>query len=253
MYGFARVQVLQTVPLWRPAPMRLGQPFVEVKPQVNVPISAPISIELGGLPLSIGLFAGSGAVFLIRTALPKGWPQGAALAAGSLLAVGGVINLLMPKAAAAVPAVPAGPTPPPQGSPGAPVAQVPYSASETLAFGNIVGSIVSPLQGTTVNIGAFSSSYPVRAQFYNPTDGPVAFEAEIIAEETPVPFGDPKRSALPIQVSLGPREAKNYDIQMPIAAWGTFVDHTLVLMTLYKRRVTGEALEILDARQFTVD
>jgi hypothetical protein len=233
--------------------MRLGQAFIDVKPQVSVPISAPISIELGGLPLSIGFFAGSASVFLIRTALAKGWLKDVALVAGSLLAVGGVANLLMPKKAVAAPAVPAGPTPAPQGSPGAPVAQVPYSASETLAFGNIVGSVVSPLQGTTVNIGAFSSSYPVRAQFYNPTDGPVAFEAEIIAEETPVPFGDPKRSALPIQVSLGPREAKNYDVQMPIAAWGTFVDHTLVLMTLYKRRVTGEALEILDARQFTVD
>jgi len=231
--------------------MRLGQAFVEVKPQVNVPITAPISIELGGLPLSIGLFAGSASVFLIRTALGEGWLKDVALAAGSLLAVGGVANLLMPKKAAAAPT--AGPTPAPQGSPGAPVAQAPYSASETLAFGNIVGSIVSPLQGTTVNIGAFSSSYPVRAQFYNPTDGPVTFEAEIIAEESPVPFGDKQRSALPIQVSLGPREAKNYDIQMPIAAWGTWVDYTLVLMTLYKRRVTGEALEIMDARQFTVD
>lgn len=252
MHGFARAQVLQTIPLWRPAPRRLGQAFVEVKPQVSVPISAPISIELGKLPLSIGLFAGSAAVFLIRTALPEGWPKGVALAGGALLAVGGVTNLLLPKSAAA-PAVPAGPTPPPQGAPGAPVAQVPYAASEALAFGNIVGSIVSPAQSTTVNIGPVASGYPVRVQFYNPTEAPIAFEAELTAEESPVPFGDKKRSALPIQVSLGPREAKNYDIQMPIAAWGTFVDYVLVLMTLYKRRVTGEPLETMDARQFTVD
>lgn len=75
----------------------------EIKPQVNAPVS--ISLGLGSLPLSIGLFAASGASFLIGSQVKSIKPVTDII--GVAAAGFGVLNLVMggPKEA--------GPTPPP--------------------------------------------------------------------------------------------------------------------------------------------
>lgn len=69
-----RQRLLGSAPmLGNPSRAALSQlqltPTVNVNP--NVKVDAPINIELGGLPLSLGLFVGGGLTFLMRTALPE--------------------------------------------------------------------------------------------------------------------------------------------------------------------------------------
>lgn len=74
------------------APIRerfpLGQ--FDIKPQINV--SAPINLGLGSLPLSIGLFAASGASFLIGSQVKN--VKGITDIAGIIAAGLGVLNLV---------------------------------------------------------------------------------------------------------------------------------------------------------------
>lgn len=253
--ALTRAPMLRQVPLaggWRPAWSRIGQ-LVQVSPDIK--IQAPIAIELGGLPFSIGLFAGSGVVFLIRSGLPDGWPQAVGTALGAALAVAGITNLLLPKAAAAGGA-PAAPQPgqPPSAPPGYQVTPQPgYSPSGTMSFENVVGRIVSPADFSTVDVGPFASSYPVRVQLQNLSEVPITLDLELTAEEEPHPVGGAAISSLPVQVNLMQKEIRNVDIMMPLSAWGTFVDYVDVTLTAKKRRVPGEAPLLLDVRSFVIE
>lgn len=251
--------VALAAPRWAPARRSLSQ-LVEVRPDITIesPTIAPvINLEMGGLPLSIGLGMGSALTFLIRTALPQGWPQTVALVAGSGLAVAAVVNMVMPKAEAA----PAGPPPP--GAPRPPgVAPVPlepgavtrpYVPSTVAAFENVTGRIASPADFATIDIGWFATSYPVRVQLHNPSSVPVTFELELVAEEEPAPVGSPALSTLPVQVSMGPGEVKNVDVAMPIATWDTLVDYAEIILTARKRRAPGESAQRLDFKSFVVE
>lgn len=246
---------------------RLGQgPWVEVRPDIKIesPKIAPvINLELGGLPLSIGLFAGSALAFYLRRQLPQGFPQTAALVGGAVLAAGGIINLLLPKAQAAEAAkaqaqVPGAPSPiqlPAPVVPGGagPAGPQSYSPSNTMAFENVTGRIVTPADFATVNIGWFKKSYPVRVQFLNSAQVPVTFELELTADEEPAPFGNPVTSTLPVQVSLGPGQVKDVDVDMPIGDWGTLVEYSDVILTARKRRAPGEAAQLVDTRSFVLE
>jgi hypothetical protein len=247
------------VPLvrWRPF---LGQaPWVSVNPQVNIEkpsITAPINIELGSLPLSIGFFAASGLAFLLRTALPDGWPQSIALIGGGGLAVAGVVNLVLPKAqaAAAAPAAPGAPQAP--GIPAAPaLGSSPWcpTPAEEDAFQRVIGRIVSPANFSTLNISPVASSYPVRVQVQNKSSGPVTFEMELVGEEDPHPFGAEVVSSLPVQVSLGPNQIRDIDVSMPLSSWGALVDYADVRLTANKRRSPGEAAVMLDYKSFVLE
>lgn len=247
---------LRPIPLvkgWRPAHARIGQ-LVQVSPSVTV--QAPIDIDLGGLPLSLGLFGGSGIVFLIRSGLPEGWPQTVATAVGAALAVAGVTNLLLPKAAAApsAPTGPAAPGLPPSAPPGYQVTPQPgYSPSGIVSFENVVGRIVSPADFSTVNVGPFASSYPVRVQLENLSEVPITLDLELTAEEDPYPIGEAATSSVPVQVNLMQKEIRNVDIMMPLSAWGTFVDYVDVILTARKRRVPGESPLLLDLKSFVIE
>lgn len=244
---------------WRPF---VGQaPWIEVRPDIKIekPTIAPvINIELGGLPLSIGLFLGSGLTFLLRTALPEGWPKTVALVAGSGLAVAGIVNLALPKAeAAAPPSAPLpgapqapGPAPAPLAPGGAPA---PYSPSEAVAFDAVTGRISSPADFTTVDIGPFAKSYPVRVQLHNPSQAPVTFELELTADEDPSPVGSSMVASLPVQVSLGPGQVRDVDVAMPIVTWDTWVDYVDIVLTARKRRAPGESARMLDSRSFVIE
>jgi hypothetical protein len=237
-------------------PGALGQfriePTVNVSPEVRV--EAPISIELGSLPLSVGLFAGSGIVFLMRTALPKGWPKTVALVTGGGLAAAGIINLFRGKVAAATTgAAPGAPGLPPSAAPSSPAGGI--TAQETqpsmaAAFDSVIGTIVSPSEGSTVDIGGWTSSYPVRIQLENPSEQPVNFILELRGLESGSLSVD-QEAAYVAQVALGPRETKNVDLQMPIVT-GHVIDVVNVVLQAFKRRVATEPAQMLNMRSFIV-
>lgn len=247
-------QVLSPLKLRNPimpmprSPRGLGQivqlePTVEFKPDVKV--QAPISIELGGLPLSLGLFAGSALSFIVKRQLPAGWPQTLATLIGAGLAVGGIWNLMMPKAQAATPTVSPGPsqvpTTTPPSAPGRAVTAPPgMPPPEKPAFDQITGRISYPGETETVDIWPTSSTYPIRLQLYNPSPASATFYVEIVATETPHPFGKEATTTFPMQVTVGAGQPRDIDINMPITSWGWTVDHADVDLNVYKRRTPSE-------------
>lgn len=245
-------------PPYRPASM--GQivqfePRVEFNPDVNV--SAPLNIELGGLPLSLGLFLGSGLAFFIRSQVPQGAPQTLALLTGAGLAVAGITNLVMPKAVAASLAPAPGSSVPTTAAPSAPQGGVSappgIAASEKYAFDQISGRVSYPAETEAVDIWPTSSSYPIRIQLYNPSSVSATFYVEIVANETPHPFGDETRTTYPLQVTVGPGQTRDIDVNMPISSWGWSVDYVDVDLNVYKRRVPNEDLVRIATRFLVVE
>ena len=176
---------------FKPAPYKpkLAQfqlnPTVNVNP--NVKVESPINIDLGGLPLSVGLFIGSGLVFVMRTALPEGWPQTAGLVVGGGLAAGGILNLFKSKAEASTGA-PAGPAPRgPSAAPSSPqggISAQEVQPSMSQAFDAVTGVLTSPQDYSTVSVKPWSSTYPVRIQLSNPSGQPVNFTLELKGDES---------------------------------------------------------------------
>jgi hypothetical protein len=243
-----RGPLLRSVPFalaWRPGTRRLGQ-FVQVSPQVKV--EAPIQIELGGLPLSIGLFAGSGVTFLVRSGLPEGWPQTVATVFGAALAVGGAVNLLLPKsvavAAPAAPSVPGGGTA--QMSP-------PLAPTPEAVLANVSAQIIRPLESDTVNISPFTSIVPVVVRLSNPSTEQASFEVVLEALENPGPFGSQVTTQKPVRVALGPGETRDLETDITLASWGVLVDFVDVRLSVYKRQFVGPTLILSDMVNFTVE
>lgn len=246
---------------YRPFKIKLAQsPLVDLRPNINVesPKIAPVlNIELGGLPISLGLFAGSALAFYVKSQVKSDWQKTAALVAGAFLAIGGILNLVLPKlsAAAQAPAPPAGtaPSAAPVAPGGAASAAGSYTAPAPDAFGSITGRIVQPADFSTVDLWPWSSTYPVRIQLMNGSQAPATFELELTAEEDPAPIGAKAFSTLPVQVSLNPGEVKDIDVNMPIASWTSTADYVDVLITAKKRRAPGEAAQLIDMRSFVVE
>lgn len=229
------------------SPRRLGQlvalePKVEFKPDVNV--QAPINVELGGLPLSLGLFAGSALSFLVKPQLPGGAAQTIATLIGAALAVGGIMNLMMPKAHATAAPAPAGsgvPTTTPASAPGGAATAIPgVAAAQRSAFDQISGRVSYPGEGEQVDIWPTASSYPIRVQLYNPSGESATFYIEVVATETPHPFGAEATTTLPMQVTVGPGQTRDIDLNMPITSWGWNVDYSDIDLAVFKRRVPNE-------------
>lgn len=226
----------------------LGQPLVEIKPDVKV--EAPIRIELGGLPLSIGLFGGSALAFLVRSGLPKGWLQTVSLVAGGALAAAGIVNLILPKAeaASAKPRVPA-----PVAPGGLTTVTREWTPPAEDAFDAIVGTIASPADQATVDLGAGATSYPVRVQFQNPTATPISFELILIADENPS-VGSAVKTTFPAQVTVPPgNQVQEVDIPMPITAWNWYAGNVRIYLDLYKRRFPGAEPILIDSKEFKID
>lgn len=241
---------------YRPQIPKMGQfqlnPNVNVNP--NVKVEAPINIDLGGLPLSVGLFIGSGLVFLMRTALPEGWPQTAGLVAGGGLAAAGIINLFKSKAEASTGAPAAGPAPRgPSAAPSSPqggISAQEVQPSMAEAFDSVTGVLTSPQDYSTVSIKPWSSTYPVRIQMSNPSSLPVNFTLELRGSESGSLSVD-QDAAYVASVSLNPSETKNVDIDMPLVS-GHVVDVVNVSLSAYKRRVASEGAQLLSNRSFIV-
>lgn len=221
-------------------PFGMGQ-LVQFRPDVQV--SAPIQINLGNLPLSLGLFGGSVVTFLLGPQLPEGAPRTLATLAGAGLAVGGILNLF--RGGGAPGAAAPGPLP---GQPGGG-----FAPAEPEAFLAVSGRIVSPTDFSTVDISPFASSYPVRVQLSNPSTSPVTLTLEIEADETPAPLGSEQRSSSAVQASLRGGEVRDFDVAMPVASWGAFADYVDVELTARVRRSPGESARQIDRKSFVVE
>jgi len=252
----------------RPLPLRprMGQmvafdPKVDFRPDVK--LEAPINIELGGLPLSVGLFLGSGLSFLVRPQLPAGFPQTAAMVMGAGLAVAGVTNLLLPKLQASTPqattpapspsTVPTTTAPSAPSAPGSSVSAPPgVAVSDKAVFDGISGQVTYPGEGESVNIWAFSSSYPIRVQLYNPSSVSATFYLQIVGNESPLPFGNDARTTFPLQVTVGPGQTRDIDINMPISTWAWNVKYVDVALSVYKQRMAGDNPVLIAQRYLVV-
>lgn len=239
-------------------PRVLGQgSLVQVNPEVAV--SAPINIDLGGLPVSIGLFAGSGFTFLIKNELPPGWPRVTATLVGAGLAVGGILNLVARQAwGSPAPAPSSAPSKPGQtaapSSPSGPVTASPgYFPPTPAALDLIQGRISAPAEFSTIDIWPWAKSYPVRIEFRNPTTENVTFSLELEASESPNGSENTVLSQTVVQVSLAAGETKAIDVQMPIASWDFATDFVDVQLTARKRAWRGAAASLLDVRNFVVE
>lgn len=244
-----------------PLPLRprMGQivtfdPKVDFRPDVKV--QAPINVELGGLPLSIGMFLGSGLAFLVRPQLPEGFAKTTALVLGAGLAVAGVTNLMLPKAQGA-PAPAAAPssiptTTAPYAPGGAATAPPGVGLADKHAFDGITGRVSYPGETESVDIWPTASAYPIRVQLYNPTAVGATFYIEIVANENPHPFGEETRTTFPMQVTVGPGQTRDIDINMPISSWGWGTTYVDVDLTVYKRRVPSEDPQKIASRFMVV-
>jgi len=255
-------RLLPPLPLRPKLGRRMGQmvafdPKVDFKPDVNVQV--PVNVELGGLPLSIGLFLGSGLSFLLRPQLPEGFAKTTALVLGAGLAVAGITNLILPKAHAAAPSAPAAPgSAPTTTAPTAPGGAAAVSAPAGVAvsdqgiFDGISGQVTYPGEGESVNIWPFASSYPIRVQVYNPSAAPATFYLQIVANESPLPFGNAARTTFPLQVTVGPGQTRDIDINMPISTWAWNVKYVDVALSVYKQRMAGENPVLMAQRYLVV-
>lgn len=246
---------------------RLGQmvtfdPKVDFRPDVKV--QAPINVELGGLPLSVGLFLGSGLAFMLRPQLPEGLAKTTALIFGAGLAVAGITNLIMPKAAAATTSPTPAPAPPASSAPTTTIPTAPsapgggvsapsgVAVSDQGVFDGISGQVTYPGEGESVNIWPFSSSYPIRVQLYNPSAASATFYLQIVANESPLPVGNEARTTFPMQVTVGPGQTRDIDINMPISTWSWKVTYIDVALAVYKQRMAGENPVLMAQRYLVV-
>lgn len=244
MPAFVRFPNLGQIPLAGLQPM--GQ--VEFKPEINV----PISLELGALPLSLGLFAGSGVSFLVGAQAPgtKPWSTYAGIALAGL----GVANLVFggrgEAAASAAAPSPAGP--------GIEVGP-PLAVSPPDMVGLVEGSIVSPADYSTIDVSVLGAEpVPVRVRLHNPSGVQVSFDLVLDITEEPawIPFGQ-RGAAITsqrlVRVSMGPGEVRDVDIAMQSASPSLGVEFVDVIVEARKKPLGGGLSQLLDSVAFVLE
>ena len=243
---------------------KIGQgAWVEVRPDIKIDkpsINAPINIELGGLPLSLGFFAGSGLAFLVRTGVPRGWPQTTALVVGSALAVAGIVNLLMPKAKPGAPAPAAAPAvaTPPSGIAPAGTPTGGFVPPSPTAFADVDVEMVSPqsdqdIANTGTFLGIGTPHIPLQLRLYNPNAEAVTLNLEFDWNERPSIMGysrDASYGSKTFQLTLGPNEQRNETLELPMVTSKS--TYTTVGLALYKKRTPNENRVLVLQRTFNV-
>ncbi len=224
--------------LYRPS--KLGQ--IQFSPHVE----APITIELGSLPLSIGLFAGSGVSFLVGTQVPS--IRMVTTIAGVALAGFGVINLFFPKKK------PGEGVPPPL-SPVAPgTTSGPLPPTEEEAFAAVTGRVLSPGDYETLDVSPIGTpKIPMRVRLSNGSSVAANFDLTVDVEEQPEPIGSMITAQQTMRIYLAPGETRDFDLVVPINSWDALVDYVEAYVTIRKRRFAGGGMEILASRVFVVE
>jgi hypothetical protein len=239
---------MRAVPLvsaYRPAaPRRPGMSQIEVP----VTVDAPISVGLGALPLTIGLFAASGVSFLVGSQIPGA--RGITTVLGVLFAGGGVANLFLGAPSEAKAA-----TTPPPSLPGGDdvVVSPPIEDTPEDAFALIEGRVISPTETSTVDISPIASSVPIRLRLTNPSNADASFDLVMDIQEQPEPFGDMMPSQESLRVDLGAGETRDYDVDLPLKTWEALTDYIEVDLTVRKRRISGGDAALLVSRFFVVE
>ena len=221
-------------------PHGMGQ-LVEVTPQID----APITIELGGLPLSLGFFAGTGVALLIGWQVPKARGVASVIAIG--LGIAGVVNLLVGGAKGAEAAEQAvAPV-----TPGGVSAPLPDTVEE--AFALVTGRVVSPVAGTVVDAGLGAPTIPVRARVSNPSNSPVTFDLILQIDEQPEGLSTSETTTETTRVQLGAGETRDFDVDFQMVTWDWDVFFARVTVWIGKQRLEGGDVEFLDQSRISVD
>jgi hypothetical protein len=217
--------------------------------QINPNIQAPINIGLGSLPLSVGLFAGSGMALLIGSQVPSIRTLTTIASLG--LAGLGVFNLLMPKGAAAAAPPTTAPVAPGQSSgPIAPTAEDAFKAVE--------GRILSPAYGDTINVSAFgSANIPMRVRLINKSpEVDASFDLGVGTIEEPS-VGATVTNSQTMRVLIPHGETRDVDITIGVSSWGMLersgLGNIRVDVTVTKRRIDGGDKENLAGVMFMVE
>jgi len=228
---------------YQPAPYKqVGQGLVQINPHVE----APITIELGSLPLSLGLFAGSGISFLVGAQVPS------IASVTTLLGVGlagfGVVNLLLPRKKPGEGQLPAiSPV-----SPGSTSGALPRTDED--AFSSVSGEIMAPSDYETIDVSPVGQpKIPARLRLSNPSGVVANFDLLIDIQEQPHPFGNAVSAQQPMRMSLGAGETRDFDIIIPLSSWDALVDYIDVDVTIRKRRFSGGDPAMIDAVMFVVE
>lgn len=216
-------------------------PWVQVNPQIQ----APISIGLGALPLSFGLFAGSAVSFLVGTQVPG--IRLITTIAGIGLAGAGVVNLFIGGKAPAAATPTTGPVTPGQAS-------APIAPTLEEAFNAIDGRVISPQEGDTVNVQMFGTpKVPVRVRLSNSSPSPASFDLLFQVTEDPSVGEILTSRQNAMRIDLGPGETRDIDTAISVNSWGTFVTTSNITVQVQKKRIAGGESVPLVTRYFTVD
>lgn len=234
--GFQPIPYQQT---HQPNPRRMGQ--ININPNIQ----APINIGLGSLPLSVGLFAGSGMALLIGSQVKSVRSYTTVASIG--LAVIGALNLIMPKGDAA-PAAPAtGPVAPGQTS-------GPIAPTSEDAFRAVDGRILSPSYGDTISVSRFGQpSVPMRVRLTNKSNVDATFDLVISSDEDATPFGTQVSNSQTMRVTIPAGQTRDVDVSVGISTWGFTATHVDVDVTVSKRRIDGGDRENLAGVLFVVN
>jgi hypothetical protein len=212
---------------------------------INPNIQAPINIGLGSLPLSVGLFAGSGMALIIGSQVPSIRTLTTIASIG--LAGLGALNLIMPKTEGAAPAPTTAPVTPGQSS-GAIVA----TAED--AFKAVDGRILSPRYGDTIDVSPFGTpSVPMRVRITNQSsEADASFDLMVSSDEQPS-LGARVVNSQTMRVLLPRGETRDVDVSVAVSSWGVIVDNVVVDVTVSKRRISGGNKENLGGVMFVVE
>lgn len=126
------------------------------------------------------------------------------------------------------------------------------AVSDQGAFSSISGQITYPGEGESIKIWAWASSYPIRVQLYNPSSVAATFYLKIVADESPLPFGKEQRTTFPMQVTVGPSQTRDIDINMPISSWAWDVKYVDIALSVYKQRAPNENPMLIAQRYLVV-
>lgn len=236
--GFQPIPYQQT---YQPHRREMGQI------QINPNIQAPINFNLGSLPLSLGLFAGSGMALLIGSQAPS--LRTLTTITSIALAGLGALNLIIPKEthAPAGPPTTTGVTPGQSSGPIAPTAEEGFVAVD--------GRILSPSYGDTIDVSPIGTpSVPMRLRLTNKSPNADAnFDLMITSDEQPAPFGGRVQNSQTMRVFLPKGETRDVDVSVGISSWEALTDYVEVDVTVAKRRIEGGNKENMAGVMFVVE
>lgn len=237
-------------------PMASGMAFARPRLAMGEGIlpDVKVDVDLGALPLSLGLFAAGGASFVLGGFMPSEL-QPVTTIAGIGLGIAGIVNLFKKSQE----------RPGEEGQPGTAHQPGPeFSPSSASDFDRLSGEIASPKEHDEVQAsGVFlNPSYTVRAVFRNDSSNEIEFLAELRIREQLYnivgfawpPYNTPGESrsytqSQFIRISAGKDRVWDFVLR---PAQGLRAAYLEVDVELVKKRETGDSGVVLGRRFFVV-